>query len=229
MPPRYVRRRGTRPLVARRARLAVVEDDQRARAASARARTRCSSACAGRDVVLGAVDAARRRRRAAASPRRAGRRAGDEARSGRPRRRRRAARSGQRRRWAGQASCTSLATIAPRMPASCASASDARARHARPRLGEHARRALAEHELERQVRQLGGEAAPPASRHPGPISASVNGSGRPSRSQTRAQIGGQRAREERRGDGRRRERAARPEPRAARVEAVLRRRRARSP
>ena len=66
---------------------------------------------------------------------------------------------------------------------------DARPRHARPGLREHARRALAQHEVERQVAELGGETAPRASRRPGPTSTSVNGSGRPSRSQTRAQVG----------------------------------------
>ena len=215
-----------RPLVARGARLAVVEDDQRP--ALERSRERALQLAPGR--------ATRRTRRPRRGMTPAARRGSPSAPAGGPGTKREAAvgadvdeQLARPAQAMGRAGVVHL--VGDDRPADAGELREldaAGARHARPRLGEHARRALAEHELERQVGQLGGE--PRGQRAvPGPTSTSVNGRGRPRRSQTaRRSAPSARARNGA-AIGRGRERAAGSEPGAAGVEAVLRRRRARSP
>ena len=114
-----------------------------------------------------------------------------------------------------------MATIAPRTPASSRELDDARAGHARPGLREHARRALAEHEVERQIGQLGRQAGGERA---------VARADLDERERRRAARGAPRAARRSAASARARKGAAigavvnaprAPEPRAARVEAVL--------
>ena len=117
--------------------------------------------------------------------------------------------SGQRSTWAGHASCTSFATIAPVIGARSASGSAGppSARRSCCRATSPSG-ALAEDELERQARQAPLRVAAARVPSPGPTSQTVNGAGRPSRSQSDAQLIRERLREERQHGRCRRERAA---------------------
>ena len=96
----------------------------------------------------------------------------------------------------------------------------ARRGHARPRLGQHAGGALAQHQVERQAAQLSRQ-----TRRERAVAGSDLGErerrGSPHALPQLAQIDGQRAGQERCGDGRRRERAVSAEARAPGVEAAL--------